>query len=419
MSHAFQGHNGWLQGPRHAVAAVILLAVAGCGGDDHCWDCGGSSPPAPATEASAGLIAGNFTGNGHTTVVATSTILYNAGANAGNLKIYPSTGPGTYGAPVLVSDGYDPLYLASADLNGDHLPDVVSASFDDGALRVFLNSTQAPGTFGSPLVLPSPGASQVAIADMNGDGLPDLISADYNVSLFLQTAPGVFGAPVPLYQGGANWVAVGDLNGDGMPDVALTDSVGVKVLLHQGAASATTYAAPVSVFTSTPNASTSAANVIAIADVNGDGFNDIVVTDPGPTGGSAPTVVVILQDATHPGQFLAPTTYSTAQGGYAQSIVVADVNGDGHLDIVVGGTQGVTVLLQNPSSLGTFTSTSYPVPFANEIAVADANGDGLPDIIVSSGATQPVVNGVVTNTPGVLLQVASAPGTFSALQNLP
>ena len=66
-------------------------------------------------------------------------------------------------------------------------------------------------TSNAPLVLSSPGASQVAIADMNGDGLPDLISADYNVSLFLQTSPGTFAAPIPLYTGGANWVAVGDL----------------------------------------------------------------------------------------------------------------------------------------------------------------------------------------------------------------
>src|SRR6202035_3914747 len=100
-----------------------------------------------------------------------------------------------------------------------------------------------PGTFNTPLVLASPGASQVAIADVNGDGLPDLVSADFNVSLFLQTSPGTFASPVSLYSGGANWVAVGDLNGDGQPDVALTDAVGVKVLLHTGAPGSVTYAA--------------------------------------------------------------------------------------------------------------------------------------------------------------------------------
>ena len=118
---------------------------------------------------------------------------------------------------------------------------------------MFINDKFSPGTFNTPLVLASPGASQLAIADVNGDGLPDLVSADFNVSLFVQTSPGTFAAPISLYSGGANWVAVGDLNDDGAPDIALTDNVGVKVLMHTGAASSTTFAAPVSVFTPTLN----------------------------------------------------------------------------------------------------------------------------------------------------------------------
>jgi len=405
------------------VGAVLISALALANCDDHyhhdygCFNCG--SPFAP-TEISQGLVAGNFNSNGHTSVIATSTVLYHPQINSGNLKIYLSTGPGTFATPVLTPDGDDPLYLASADLNGDKLPDVVSASYSDGTLAVFFNSAQSPGTFSTPLVLSSPGASQVAIGDLNGDGLPDLVSADFNVSLFIQSSPGAFASPISLYPGGANWVAVGDLNGDGAPDVALTDNVGVKVLLHTGAASATTFAAPVSVFTPTSNADVVGANLIAIADVNGDGFNDLVITDPGPTGGMAPTVSVLLQDSTHPGTFLAAVSYPTAQGSLAQSIVVTDVNGDGHPDIVIGGTNAVTVLLQDASSPGTFlAAANYPVTNANQIAIADVNGDGHLDIIVATGLSQTVQNGVVTNNPGVLLQNAASPGTFTALADLP
>jgi hypothetical protein len=398
-----------------------LAALGGCNDDNNCCNGGYVPPPANTpTEVSLGLVAGNFNNNGHTSVIATSAILYNPQANAGYLKIYLSTGSGTFAAPVLTSDGSDPLYLATADFNGDKLPDVVSASYSDGDLAVFLNSTQSPGVFAAPIILPSPGASQVAIGDMNGDGLPDLVSADFNVSLFLQTSAGVFASPISLYPGGANWVAVGDLNGDGFPDVALTDNVGVKVLMHTGAAGATTYAAPISVFTQTPNANIAGANLIAIADVNGDGFNDLVITDPGPTGGAAPTVSVLLQDASHPGQFLAAVSYPIAPSGLAKSIIVTDVNGDGHPDIVIGGQTAVTVLLQNAASPGTFmAAASYAVLNADQIAIADVNGDGYLDIVVGAGPSHPIESGVATNSPGVLLQNAASPGTFGSLQALP
>ena len=86
---------------------------------------------------------------------------------------------------------------------------------------------------------------------MNGDGLLDLVSADYNVSLFMQTSPGTFAAPISLYTGGANWVALGDLNGDNAADVALTDAVGVKVLMNTGTLSSPSFGAPMTVFTQT------------------------------------------------------------------------------------------------------------------------------------------------------------------------
>src|SRR6267142_1529445 len=359
------GLHSW----RVLVGLAILPALASCndGYDNNCYSC--NAIPA---EVSLGVVAGNFNANGLTSVVALSAIEPDPPSGSGNLKVYLSTGAGAFAPPVSVADGVEPLYLASADLNGD--------------------------------------------------GLPDVVSADYGVSLFVQTSPGTFAAPISLYSGGANWVAVGDLNGDGAPDVALTDDVGVKVLLHTGAATATTFAAPVSVFTQTANANVIGANIIAIADVNGDNANDLIITDPGPTGGMAPTVNILLQNPAGLGTFLAPVSYPIATLDLSQSIVVTDVDGDGRPDIVIGGQQTVTVLLQTraPAAPGTFmAATVYPAPGAYEIAVADVNGDGKPDIVVSSGVTHTIVNRVTTMNPGVLLQSAGSPGAFGALQDLP
>jgi hypothetical protein len=405
--------------PWRALFGIALLpALVSCndGGYGYCFDCG-----VTPTEVSLGVVTGNFNASGFAGVVALSALEPDPDVGSGNLKVYLSTSAGAFASPVFVADGNEPSYLASADLNGDGLPDVVTANFDDGTLAVFFNDKNSPGTLNTPLVLSSPGASQVAIGDMNNDGLPDLVSADYGVSLFIQTSPGTFAAPISLYSGGANWVAVGDLNKDGAMDVALTDNVGVKVLLHTGAASATTYAAPVSVFTQTANANVLGANLIAIADVNGDLANDLVITDPGPTGGMTPTVNILLQNPASPGTFLAPVSYPIAPQDLPQSILVTDVDGDGRPDIIIGGQQTVTVLLQThaPAAPGTFmAATVYAAPGAYEIALADINGDGKLDIVVSNGVTNPVVNGVVT-TPGVLLQSATSPGTFGALQDLP
>jgi hypothetical protein len=405
-------------GPWLRACAVLVTVPLFASCDDNNW-CGNCYTPTAPSEASYGLVAGNFNQNGHTSVIATSTVYYYPEDNPGNLKIFPSTGAGTFGAPVLTPDGDDPLYLASADLTGAGPLDVVSASYDDGTLTVFYNSAQTPGTFAAPVILSSPGATQVAIGDMNNDGLQDLVSADFNVSLFVQTAPGTFAKPVTLYPGGANWVAVGDLNNDGIADVALTDSVGVKVLLHTGAATSLTYAAPVAVFTQSVNPGITGANLIAIADVNGDGLNDLVITDPGPPG-SPPTVNILLQNKSAPGTFLAPVSYTLSGSSVPQSIVVADVNGDGRPDIVIGGSTVVNVLLNNASAPGKFlAAASYATTNATQVAIADVNGDGLVDIVVPVGVSHPLVNGVYSNNPGVLLQVAGSPGTFGAEQDLP
>jgi hypothetical protein len=403
------------------LSAGALLLLAGCGGGSDY-----AAPTFTPFEISFAVAAADFNGDGLADVLDGRTLHQpDSPFESGSLNMYlHNAGPASgYGAPTATAAGIEPLYLASADINGDGLNDVVSASVDDGKLYVYLNQSATPGTFAAPVQLVSAGASQVAIGDLNGDGHPDLVSADYGVNIFVQDVAnlGTFLAPASLSAGGASWVAIGDLNQDGMPDLVVTDASGVKVYFHSATASSASFMAPVTVFTQTPNQAFSAANYVAIADLDGDGKNDLVITDPGPYGPTPPTINVLLQDHATPGSFLAPVSFSLPNGRLAQSIVVADLNDDGHPDVIVGDKAGVNVLLQNAGSPGTFAAASYyATPNGSfQVAVADVNDDAFPDIVTSNSATAPLTSGTYTTQPGVLLQSATTPGTFTPLQNLP
>jgi hypothetical protein len=114
-------------------------------------------------------------------------------------------------------------------------------------------------------------------------------------------------------------------------------------------------------------------------------------------------------------------SYPIAPNNRAYDIHLVDVNNDGRLDIVIGESSVVSVLLQSSTTAGTFMPvTTYSTPVgAYQIGFLDANGDGLIDIVTTNSAAQPYSNGAYTTQPGVLLQQSATPGTFSALQNLP
>jgi hypothetical protein len=129
---------------------------------------------------------------------------------------------------------------------------------------------------------------------------------------------------------------------------------------------------------------------------------------------------VLLQNPASHGTFLTPVSFAIAPQDLPRSILMKDLTASGKLDIVIGGRNSVTVLLHDPANPGKFLpATIYPAAGANEIAVADINGDGKLDIVVSNGVTHPMQGGVSTTHPGVLLQSATTPGTFEPLQDLP
>jgi hypothetical protein len=282
-----------------------------------------------------------------------------------------------------------------------------------------LQAANDPGNFVPPVTY-DVGNDPVALiaGDLNGDGRPDLVSVNTimnadgtgssSVSVLLQDPanPGQF-FPATDYPTGFTPVAaaVGDLNGDGRPDIAVSDTTGISILL-QSSSGAGQFLPYITI--PVPSGGTSA---VAIADLNGDGKSDIIAT--------ASDLNIFMQDPASPGSFLAPVHYPV--GAQPCAIAVRDFNADGRVDLAIanlGSADGtspssMSILLQNPASVGTFLpATNYATDVRSwTIASADLNGDGMPDLAVGNMGS---FNG---SSLSVLLQDPAHPGTFQTATN--
>ncbi len=227
--------------------------------------------------------------------------------------------------------------------------------------------------------------------------------------------------PVVTYDPGgseASMVVVADVNSDGKPDLivlncgncygppSVTNIGSVGVMLGNGDG---TFQPAVSY-----GAGTSSPRFVAVADVNGDGKLDLVVANRCIDNGCLVEAVVAVLLGNGDGTFQAAVTYNSG-GLFTVSVAVADVNGDGKPDLVVGNDcadpscdGSVGVLLGNGD--GTFQpAVTYPTGgvSASAVAVADVNGDGKPDVLVATNDLKKYTWG---GAIGVLL--GNGDGTF-------
>lgn len=262
------------------------------------------------------------------------------------------------------------------------------------------------GTFNPPtsVALSGEAGNSVAFADFNGDGLLDIADIDYNsyqVTVYLATsattyANGVsYTTPDGIYD--ACSLTAGDINGDGKPEI-VTPNCGddsVTVYVNQGdgtfpSAGGVYYSAGLSAAAGGYPADVYP-EAVTIADVNGDGYGDIVSSNFSSNsvyGSSDMTILLGSSQGT-----VSQPTVGYAVGGYPNTpAIVADFNGDGHPDILVADEEYSLVFLKGYGD-GTFRAAlDYYSPIPDyqsrvveySIATGDFNGDGVPDFVVGN-----------------------------------
>jgi hypothetical protein len=319
------------------------------------------------------------------------------------------------------------LSVAVGDFNNDSLDDIAvssQSSSGNGAVSVLINTTTTPAaaaTFATPLSFAAgPDATSsdpvsLAVGDFDGDGKLDLAWADLNqpyVGVALNTTDTTMHPPMVSFaapqaqpvSGPAQALAVGDFDGDGKDDLAVTTAAtfpaGSNILsTHENFIgtvfqSHDTFSVPVNEFT------------IATTEFGIDTKPDLVVAGSGGTS-------LLTNDGT--GKFSAGS--GPAQSG-SSAVVAADFDGDGNTDLAFGingtGANGQVVVFRGPSP-ATATVDPYPLDFSQigSMAVADFNGDGLPDLVVGNAVNPQLGGGGIKSTGGSV--TGGGPGVAPAL----
>lgn len=301
-----------------------------------------------------------------------------------DLSVFLGKGNGTFASPTneYAIGGSPSARPVLADINGDGDLDVV---ISDNQSSVVLALGNGDGTFQAApvtnIVMPpgssnSGGALSIASADFNGDGIPDFVVGQSSTSpglglvVFLTESNGNLGKGVVYAPNDAlSYVAVGDLYQDGKADIVASNwaTAAIDVLRGNGDG---TFQSPTSV--SLPGIG----NGLVVADLNGDGWPDVAVV------GQGAEVYVLLNNG-H-GSLALAGTYAISGTGY--ELTAADVNNDGKLDLCVAMTSTTRVAILLGNGNGTFSAaTDYDTTLSSPygIAAGDVNDDGIIDLAVT------------------------------------
>lgn len=319
--------------------------------------------------------------------IAVATAFSGTGDRVG---IWLNNGNGTFAAPVEYSftGGQSGYNMTLGDQNNDNRPDIFYGSQSPSNVMAMANNGN--GTFAAPVTAIAGTNTLVGAGTFDAGSNLDLITAQTtgpNPSLraWLGNGSGTFAAApqltLTLENSGLGRVLPGDFNNDGKQDLALQASD--RVVIVRGVGDGT--------FVEDEIYGAGGGSMFK-ADLDGDGWLDLGVTQPvasnGNPFGSSTQFAVLLNSGT--GKLLTAPGFQLTHGG--EELALADFNGDGLKDIVVTGDSKngeILLILQQANrsfdraaAVGNRMAT-VPGISPSTLAVGDLNADNKNDVVIA------------------------------------
>ena len=335
------------------------------------------------------------------------------------MSVLIGMGDGTFAPPASYLVGNDPVFTVVADVDGDGVADLIVINKSSNTFSVL--GGIGDGTFKSSIDFVAGNAPLAAVAgDFYGNGHLDLAIIDYasqSVSLPLGVGDGTFKTG-RSYSAGQQPISIasGNLNGDKIPGLVVANYCGSDLSCSTAGSVAVFLPDDNGVYRLSSTYNVGAGPVSdALADVNGDGNLDIVAVN------RLDKTVSILPGVGN-GGFGQAITFGITSAPIA--VAVGDLNKDGTPDLSILEDCGAATCTQ-PGSVeiligagdGSFQSTvSYPVGYSpTSLAIGDIDGDKKLDILVANRCG----TDVTCLSPGTAtVLIGDGTGKFSPLADI-